>query len=145
MSFEKYSNPKKEFSIHLKSLSVFRGPKYDSFYIIGSLDDNSNLIKFKYFSTKHNIFGHRGVFRVITKGEPTMDTYKKEPISCFIIDSIYPEHEHKSLKTPEIEDEKEYFAKRGCSMKNSSPKKHSSRSSYHPYIENHGVRERQYY
>ena len=138
MSFEntgKSSSPKNEFSINIKSISVFRGSNYDSFYIIGSLSDcRSNLIKFKYFSTKHDIFGHRGVFRVITKGDSTIETYKNESISCFIIDRIYPEHGEESCNILESGEEKDHYGK-GNYMKTNSPKRHSIKPLYHPHIQ----------
>ena len=83
---------KKEFYILLKSVTFYRNDKYDSFYIIGTVADQPNtLLKFKYFSTKLEVFGHRGKFRIITKPEePKLETYKQETISCYLIDQIYP-------------------------------------------------------
>ena len=134
MKVGRYSNPKNEFSIYLKSVSVFRGTKYDSFYIIGRMAEcRSNLIKFKYFSTKHDIFGHRGAFRVITKSESTMETYKNEPISCFIIDSIFPEYKNEITPSFEIIKSdpalKDNVSNHRCLKRNTN-----SRPSYHPYI-----------
>ena len=133
MSVEEY-NPKNEFSIYMKSMSVFRGPKYDSFYIIGQMAEcKSNLIKFKYFSTKHDIFAHRGVFRVITKNESTMDTYKKDPISCFTIDSIFPEYTNEiptSFQTPNNDSVHGVNVSKQRLVRRTT----NTRPSYHPYI-----------
>ena len=143
-NIENNHNIENELSIRIKSVFVFRGQNYDSFYIIGSMVNfDDNLIKIKYFSTKHDIFNHRGVFRIIIKPDTeTTDTYKNEPISCFAVEKMFPDYSNDSsanVQSCEENTKNMEYPKKPTTFKAKQFCSEPKSPSYHPYMNKNNI------